>query len=300
MRTLPAAIAAIREGKPESRAMRIFRYTILGLWLIGCLPAVWRAAAAEPLRIGTEGTYRPWTMADADGRVTGFDADIAQSVCRKIGAQCSFVVQNFDSLIPSLMRGGRFELIFSSLSISASRRRQIDFSVPYAQMQNLFVVRKDSPLAAIKDKAALFAALKGKRLGVQNATTHAFYAEKHISGADLRSYDTFDDVLMDLANGRLDAAFADTAIWSAYLAKPENSRRFAYVDVVIPMADDPATLGGGVAAGLPKGADALRLRINQALCALAADGTVKRLGEKWFNGSDVSVPCAAGAVTAAP
>lgn|GEM_PF-308055 len=280
---------------------KIFHF-IVSLLLLpgGCGLYTVAAAQAEPLRIGTEGTYRPWTMADANGRVTGFDADIVQSVCRKIGAQCSFVVQNFDSLIPSLIRGGRFDIIFSSLSISASRRQKIDFSVPYAQMQNLFVVRKESPLAAVKDKDSLFAALKGKRLGVQNATTHAFYAEKHIGGADLRSYDTFDDLLMDLANGRLDAAFADTAIWSAYLAKAENSRRFTYVKVIIPMADDPATLGGGVAAGLPKGADTLRRRINQAICALEADGTVKRLSEKWFNGADISAPCEAGAETAVP
>lgn len=252
-------------------------------------------ARAEMLRIGTEGSYRPWNMVDANGAVTGFDADVAGLVCQKIGAQCSFVVQNFDTLIPSLSRGGRFELIFSSLSVSDSRRQSIDFSVPYAQMQNLFVVRRGAPLAKITDKAALFKALSGKKLGVQNATTHAFYAEKHIGNADLHSYDTFDNLLMDLANGRLDAAFADTAIWSAYLAKPENSRQFAYVPVVIPMADDPATLGGGVAAGLPKGSKALRGRINAALCALEADGSIKKLSEKWFNGADISASCSGAA-----
>jgi len=271
----------------------------------GALPAVfaavitgmcWAGAAvpaqADLLRIGTEGLYRPWNMADAGGNLSGFDIDVAREVCRRMGAQCRFIVQNFDSLIPSLARQGRVGAIFSSLSISPARARQIDFSVPYAQLQNRFVVRKDSALAQITDKQALFAALKGKRLGVQTATTHAVYAEKHIKGADLRVYNTFDDLLMDLGNGRLDAVFADSAMWSAYLAKPQNSSRFAYVPVIIPMSDDPAALGGGIAAGLPKGNDALRARVNAAICAMEADGTVKRFSEKWFNGLDISSPCA--------
>lgn len=250
-------------------------------------------AAAEYLRIGTEGAYNPWNMVDANGHVTGFDADMADLVCRKIGADCVFVVQNFDTLIPSISRGKRFDMIFSSLSVSRARAERIDFSVPYAQMQNLFVVRKGSALAAIKGKTAFFKALQGQKLGVQTATTHALYADKHIKNVDLRSYDTFEDLLMDLANGRLSAAFADTAIWSAYLAKPQNNERFTYVDVVIPMSDDPETLGGGVAVGLPKGSDALRGRINKALCEAEADGSVRALSAKWFNGADISIPCGA-------
>jgi len=75
----------------------------------------------ETLRIATEGTYRPWTMADARGHVTGFDADLAELLCKKFEVQCTFVVQNFDSIIPSL-GVGRFDVIMSSLSISQERR----------------------------------------------------------------------------------------------------------------------------------------------------------------------------------
>jgi len=262
--------------------------------IFGALIA-WSAAAgarADHLRIGTEGSYRPWNMADANGHVTGFDADVANAVCQKIGAQCNFVVQNFDSLIPSLTRGGRFDAIFSSLSISDSRAKKIAFSVPYAQLKNMFVVRRDSPLAKITDKAALFKALDGKRMGVENATTHSLYVEAHIPGAELHTYDTFDNLLMDLGNGRLDVAFADDATWDAYLAN-DKSGEFVYVPVVIPTSDDYATLGGGIAAGLPKGNEALRKRVNKAICGLEADGTIRKFSIKWFNGKDVSMQCSA-------
>jgi len=255
-------------------------------------------AAAEVLRIGTEGTYRPWNMIDASGNITGFDADIGREICRRIGAQCRFAAQTFDSLVPALA-AGRFGMVLSSLSISDARRRQIDFSLPYARLENRFVVRRDSPLAKITGKAALFAALKGQRLGVQNATTHAVYAEKHLQNTDLRTYDTFDNLLMDLSDGRLDAAFADSASWSAYLARPEVSRRLAYVPVVIPLSDDYAALGGGIAVGLPKGRAELRRRVNAAICAMEADGTVQRFSEKWFNGINVAAPCPPGAAEGA-
>jgi len=246
-------------------------------------------SAKDMLRIGTEGTYRPWTMADARGRVTGFDADLAALLCKKLDAQCSFVVQNFDSLIPSLA-SGRFDMIMTSLSISQERRQRIDFSRPYAEMPNMFVVPKHSPLAQLKNKQALLKALAGKKIGVLNATTHALYIEKNITSADLKTYDTLDQMQMDLTAGRLDAGFSDTLAWDTYLAKPEN-RNFRYIDVVIPGQDDPSTLGEGIGIGLPKGKEQLKERINKALCALENDGSVKKISEKWFNGMDVSVPC---------
>lgn len=263
--------------------------TIIFATISLCGPMLPPALAQETLRIGTEGTYRPWTMADANGRVTGFDADMAALVCQKLKAQCSFVVQNFDSLIPSLA-AGRFDMIMTSLSISEERRRQIDFSVSYAEMPNSFVVPKASPLAGIKDKQALLKALSGKKIGVLNAATHALYIEKNIPGADLKTYDTLDQMQMDLTAGRLDAGFSDVLAWNAYLARPEN-RDFGYVDVVIANAEDPSTLGEGIGIGLPKGRARLKEEVNKAICALEADGSVRNISEKWFDGADVAVQC---------
>mgnify|MGYP006191389469 CR=1 FL=1 len=69
-----------------------------------------QAAMADTLKIGTEGGYPPWSMVDAAGKVTGFDADVGAALCKELNSDCKFIVQAFDSLIPSL-DAKRFDLI---------------------------------------------------------------------------------------------------------------------------------------------------------------------------------------------
>jgi len=247
------------------------------------------SAAAEQLRIGTEGTYKPWSMADANGNVSGFDADMGNAVCQKIGAQCAWQVQNLESLIPSLAKG-RFDMIWSSLSATPNRAKKIAFSVPYAKSEGRFVVRKDSPLAKITAKPDLFNALDGKAVGAEAGTIYAQFLQTYLPDSQIKLYGTFNELLTDLDSGRLDAAYEDVTVWSNYLANNKNSD-FIYSPVDMSADEDAKILGGDVAVGLEKGNDALRKRVNKAICELEADGTVKKLSEKWFNGADVSTQC---------
>ena len=82
--------------------------------LIGAGLALFSVAtlAATSYKIGTEGGYPPWSMVDAAGTVTGFDADVGAALCKQLDADCQFTVQSFDSLIPSLS-ANRFDLIIS-------------------------------------------------------------------------------------------------------------------------------------------------------------------------------------------
>src|SRR5699024_1755602 len=86
--------------------------------------------AAPSYKIGTEGGYPPWSMVDASGNVTGFDADVAAALCEELGADCRFVVQSFDSLIPSL-NAKRFYLIISGMFFTYELSKSVDFSIPY-------------------------------------------------------------------------------------------------------------------------------------------------------------------------
>ncbi|RVD33746.1 transporter substrate-binding domain-containing protein, partial [Mesorhizobium sp. M8A.F.Ca.ET.023.02.2.1] len=78
--------------------------------LAGSMGSAW--AAEGELSIGTEGAYPPWSMSDANGNVTGFDADVGALLCTKLGVTCHFVVQAFDGLIPAL-KAKRFDVIIS-------------------------------------------------------------------------------------------------------------------------------------------------------------------------------------------
>jgi octopine/nopaline transport system substrate-binding protein len=246
------------------------------------------ACAAEgELSIGTEGAYPPWSMADAAGNVTGFDADVGALLCAKLQMKCHFVVQAFDGLIPAL-KAKRFDIIISGMSITADRKKEINFSVGYADLANMFVVPKTSDLAGIKDVDSLLKALDGKTIGVQTGTTHAHFIEKHVPKANLKTYDTLDNLQIDLASGRVDAAFADASALQDFLAKPDG-KDFQFVDVKIPGKFDPS-LGEGLGVGIAKENTELKAKIDKALCALVADGSIGNASEKWFK-SDISRPC---------
>lgn len=244
-------------------------------------------AAENVLSIGTEGAYPPWSMADAAGNVTGFDADVGNLLCAKLEMKCQFVVQAFDGLIPAL-KAKRFDVIISGMSITADRKKEINFSIGYAELANMFIAPKTSDLAGIKDFDSLIKALDGKKVGVQAGTTHAHYLEKNVPNADLKTYDTLDQMQIDLASGRVDTAFSDASALEDFLAKPEG-KDFQLVDVKIASSSDP-TLGEGIGVGIAQENTELKARIDKALCELVADGSIGKASETWFK-SDISRPC---------
>jgi len=258
------------------------------LSLLAFLAAGMSSSYAEgELSIGTEGAYPPWSMADAAGNVTGFDADVGALLCAKLEKNCRFVVQAFDGLIPAL-KAKRFDVIISGMSITAERKKEINFSVGYAELANMFVAPKASDLVGIKDIDTLLKALDGKKVGVQAGTTHAHFLEKRVPNADLRTYDTLDQMQIDLATGRIDTAFADLSALQDFLDKPDG-KDFQLVDVKIQSTFDPS-LGEGIGVGIAQDNTELKAQIDKALCELVADGSIGKASEKWFK-SDISLPC---------
>ena len=138
--------------------MKMIQKTILGASLaLFSLTAV----SATSLKIGTEGGYPPWSMVDASGNVTGFDADMGAALCKELEADCNFVVQAFDSLIPSLS-ANRFDLIISGMSYTPERAKRINFSVPYAVEDAIFILPAKSELIGASDADTIFNGIDDK------------------------------------------------------------------------------------------------------------------------------------------
>ncbi|SIQ94913.1 octopine/nopaline transport system substrate-binding protein [Rhizobium sp. RU20A] len=252
------------------------------------LTGVSTAQAAETvLSIGTEGEYPPWSMADANGNVTGFDADVGNLLCAKLNMECKFVVQAFDGLIPAL-KAKRFDIIISGMSITAERKKQINFSIGYAELANMFVVKKDSPLAGTTDIETLLKGLNGVSVGVQAGTTHAHFMEKRVPDAILKTYDTLDQMQIDLASGRVEAGFADASALQNFLDRPDG-KDFQLVDVKVQSTFDPS-LGEGIGVGIRQEDTELKAKIDTALCELITDGSIAKASQTWFK-QDISRPC---------
>src|SRR5690625_7668246 len=117
--------------------------------------------AAPSYKIGTEGGYPLWSMVDASGNVTGFDADVAAGLCEELGADCRFVVQSFDSLIASLT-ANRFDLLISGMSYTPDRAKRVNFSIPYAVEDAIFILAADNELVQAPDSETIFAGLRSE------------------------------------------------------------------------------------------------------------------------------------------
>jgi octopine/nopaline transport system substrate-binding protein len=244
--------------------------------------------------IGMEGGYDPWNLTDSSGHIVGFEVDLANDLCKRAGVECKIIAQDWDGMIPGL-KAGKFDVIMDGMSITDDRKKEIDFSKPYAAPPAAFMAAKDSDIAkalgagkvvniAKDPKAgdaaikALQAALKGKTVGVQSSTTHANFANKYLKDvATVKEYKTTDDRDLDLKAGRIDIGLDDYPTVVATLDKPD-AKDFAIVGPEF-IGD---VFGVGEAMGLRKSDADLTAKFNKALDAAFADGSVKNYSMKWF------------------
>ncbi|PLK69165.1 ABC transporter substrate-binding protein [Rhizobium sp. TH135] len=254
--------------------------------------------AQKPIKIATEGAYAPWNFTTADGKLDGLEVELANDLCARMKVTCEIVAQDWDDLIPSLTVG-KFDVIMASMFITPKRLETIDFTQPYAVDPSGFAVAKDSDLGKLEvsaekfkleDEAAAVAAidklkplLQGKIVGVQAATTNLDFVKKYFGDTvEIREYKTTEQHDLDLAAGRIDALFAQQTALAATLAKPE------FADYTIA---GPGFVGGvfglGTGAGLRKEDTKLKDMLNAAIDSAIADGTIKRISEKWV-GTDVT------------
>jgi octopine/nopaline transport system substrate-binding protein len=271
---------------------------IVGLSLLGAGLVIGGAAAQgkkwDTVKIATEGAYEPWNFTGAGGKLEGFEIDLANDLCARMKVKCEIVAQDWDGIIPAL-QAKKYDAIMAGMSITEERKKTIDFSNPYAAGPNGFLVAKNSPLAAMPgtgqaynlstqqaeaEKAieALKPLLKGKTVGVQTSTIHSNFADKYLKNvAEIREYKTTEQHDLDLAAGRIDAVLADATALSGTLRKPEF-KDYALVGPSI----TGGLLGPGVGVGLRQGETDLKQMFNDAVAAAKADGTIKKLSEKWF------------------
>ena len=227
------------------------------------------------VRIGTEGTYPPFNAVDEHGRFQGFEIEIARALCDEMNVQCKFVQEKWDDMIPALM-ANRFDAIVASMSITEERKQRVAFTAPYYRTPAVFVARKAANLRNTSP-----AAMKGRLIGGQIGTIHARHLENiyQPAGARVKLYRTQQEAQFDLARGRLDALLADKLGIHAWLEKTEQGKccAFAGEEVV-----DPEYIGEGVGIAVRKKNNALRERFDDAIDAILANGTYKKINDRYF------------------
>lgn len=225
------------------------------------------------IKIGTEGAYPPFNNLNSAGELEGFDIDIAKALCAEMKAQCEFVTQDWDGIIPALI-AGKFDAIIASMSITPERMEKVDFTAKYYNTPPALAVPKDSDIMGSSP-----ADVAGKTIGAQASTTHSNYAEATYTDADVKLYPTADEYKLDVANGRLDGVVDDIIVLQEWL----NSEDGACCKIAGTITPVPAIHGEGAGIAVRKGETELAEKFNAAIDAIRANGTYKEINDKYFS-----------------
>lgn len=235
-------------------------------------------AAAQTVKVGIAAeAYPPFASPDASGNWVGWEVEMIGAICAAAELQCEIVPVAWDGIIPSLT-SGQIDAIMASMSITEERMKTIDFSDKYYNTPTVIVGAKGVEMAPTAE------GLAGKIIGVQVATVHEAYAQKHFAGtaAEIKLYQTQDEANQDLVAGRIDATQADSIALDAFLASEAG---MACCESKGAVADDPAVLGLGVGVGMRKGEDELKAKFNAGIAKVLADGTYDKISAPYFASS---------------
>lgn len=226
--------------------------------------------ATGVLKVGTEGTYAPFTFHDtATGDLTGYDVEVVTAVAEKLGVVPEFSEVKWDGIFAGL-EAGRYDVIANQVSVTPEREELYSFSTPYAISRPVIVTASsNTDVTSIGD-------VKG-RSAAQTATSN--WGEFAIeSGAELVPVDGFTEAVAAVRDGRVELTFNDNLAVAEYFTTTGDDS----VKVAVEVPEKQSNQALALRADSP-----LTPLIDQALSDLAADGTLAEIGQKYF-GTDIS------------
>ena len=257
--------------------------TIMVLSLVGCGRDVQKAEAvrddslqkildAEQLVLGLDDSFPPMGFVDAAGEIVGFDIDVAQEACDRLGVRLVKQGINWDSK-EEYLNSRRIDCIWNGLSVTPGRADSMSLSDPYMKNELIIVVPGASDVMTLRD-------LKGRTVGVQSGSTaqEALEASELYPEITMTTYDTV-EILVNRLNGKeVDAALIDSV--AAYYFIFSSDEQYFILS---------GSLGEEeYAIGFRKDDVALRDKIQELINEMKADGTLGKISRKWF-GSDITI-----------
>lgn len=228
----------------------------------------------KKVRIGVEGAYPPFSEVTADGKLVGFDIDIANALCAEMKVECELITQDWDGIIPAL-QARKYDAIIASMSITPERKEKVDFTNKYYNTPAKFVRKKGSGIEITKES------MQGKVVGVQRATIHDnFVTEVYGDAVEVKRYGTQDEAYLDMVAGRVDLLLADSVAMLGGFLETEAGADYEFVG---PDFSDPKYFGEGAGIAVRKGEEDLVKMLNTAIEAIRANGTYKSIQDKYFD-----------------
>lgn len=224
------------------------------------------------LMVGMEIGYPPMEYFDTDGSTPiGFDVEVSKAVADYLGLEIEYVDTAWDGIFAGV-NTDKYDVIFSCVSITPARQEEFNISNPYVSNHTVLIVPNDSEIDSME-------ALNGHSTAVQAETTADDYMKEHSAeiGVELYQYDKVINCFDDLKAGRVDSVFTDSVVASYYLGDEASNYKTVWEN------DELEPIGFCV----KKGNDELTAKLEEAIDALYADGTLASIAEKYF-GTDLT------------
>lgn len=219
--------------------------------------------------LGLDATFKPMGYTDEADNIVGFDIDLAEEVCKRMGVELVKQPIDWDTKEQDL-DAGNIDCIWNGMSINPSRQEAMNLSEPYMRNDMIFVVKTESDIASQAD-------LDGKIVAVQSGSSAQDILLE--SGLNITPVELATNVecLQQLELDLADAVFMDSVVANYEIqttGKPYT---------ILPDGLSPEEY----AIGFRKNDQALRDEVQRILSEMKADGAVEEISSKWF-GSDIT------------
>ena len=231
-----------------------------------------RINSGGTINVGTEGTYPPFTYHDESGKLTGYDVEVTRAVADKLGVKVEFQETQWDAMLAGL-DSKRFDMVANQVSLTTPERlAKYDKATAYSWSGAVVLAPKDD------NRYSSWEALKGLRSAQSLTSNYGELAERY--QAEIVPVDGMAQAIQLVKQGRADFTMNDNLAILDYLKKfPDAALE---IKLTAPASEQT---GSGIV--LIKGDDAVLAKLNEAMAALAADGTLTKLSQEFF-GADIS------------
>ena len=221
------------------------------------------------LRVGMEPGYMPFEMTNKKGEIVGFDVDMAKQMAKAMGVKLELVSTAWDGIIPALITK-KFDILMSGMTLTQGRNLKISFAKPYIIIGQSILIDKKlaGEIKSYKD-------LNNKKYTVASklGTTGEQATKRMIPKATYISFETEQEGVMDLLNGKVDAFVYDLPFNAIAFAEKGQKK--------LVLLDDPFTYEPLAWAVNKKNADFINW-LDNFLIQAKNDGTYDKIYKKWF------------------
>ena len=238
---------------------------------------------SNKLVVGTNAAFPPFEYKDENGKITGFDMDLIKAYGEYVGKEVEIKDMEFDATLTSASKG-KIDIAIAGITKNEKREKTLSFSDGYYSSNQVVVYKQGTELAGTLSTLTaaddIVAALQGKKIGVQRATTGQFYVEGDadwgfdgITNAECKPYDNGGLAIKDLNDGKIDAVILDEAP-AKNIVKKNYSSTLAIVNTALTEEE--------YAIAVKKGNTELVKSLNDFIKTIKDNGEYNKLLEKYF------------------